>query len=145
MSWYILLVGHNTPFYRSSEVLASILPPDIDKEEYIENLVSSRTTKWIRYFYRYNPADEIRKITIPAFVLHGSKDTQVPPKHHLQPIRDALSASRSSSFEVVLLEGLNHLFQESNTGHISEYPLIEQTFAPSALDRITTWILKQTR
>ena len=38
------------------------------------------------------------------------------------------------------LEGLNHLFQSATTGSPAEYVLIEETFSPAALDRITRWI-----
>ncbi|MDO8896715.1 MAG: alpha/beta fold hydrolase [Bacteroidales bacterium] len=134
-----------TAFYQNSEILTSLLPPNVDKDEFIENLVSTRTTPWIRYFYNYNPANEIRKIKIPALALYGSNDTQVPSKYHLEPVKDALAESKSKKYEVVLLEGLNHLFQESKTGRISEYAQIEQTFAPEALEIIGGWILKQTR
>lgn len=134
-----------TAFYYNSELLASLLPPNVDKDEFIENLVSTRTTPWIRYFYNYNPVSEIRKINIPAFALYGSNDTQVPPKYHLQPVKDALAASKSKKHEVVLLEGLNHLFQESKTGRVLEYAQIEQTFAPEALEIIRNWILKRTK
>lgn len=134
-----------TAFYHRSELLASLLPPDVDKDEFIENLVSTRTTPWIRYFYNYNPADEIRKISIPALALYGSNDTQVPPKHHLQPVKEALALSSSKKHDVILLAGLNHLFQESKTGLVSEYAQIEQTFAPEALGIISTWIMEQTK
>lgn len=132
-----------TAFYHNSDLLASLLPPNVDKDEFIENLVSTRTTPWVRYFYNYNPADEIRKINIPALALYGSNDTQVPSKYHLQPVKEALEASKSKKNEVILLEGLNHLFQKSNTGLISEYSQIEQTIAPEALEKISTWILTQ--
>ncbi len=134
-----------TTFYHNSELLASLLPPNVDKDEFIENLVSTRTTPWIRYFYNYNPVDEIKKINIPAMALYGTNDTQVPPKYHLQPVKDALASSRSKNHEVILLEGLNHLYQESITGRISEYDQIEQTFAPEALEIIGSWISKQTK
>jgi uncharacterized protein len=137
--------GELRAFYNNSALLASLLPPNMNKDEFIENLVSTRTTPWIKYFYNYNPVSEIRKINIPAFALYGSNDTQVPPKYHLQPVKDALAASKSKKYEVVLLEGLNHLFQVSKTGRISEYAQIEQTFAPEALEKISTWILKQTK
>lgn len=134
-----------TAYYKNSEILTSILPSNVNKNEFIENLVATRTTPWVRYFYNYNPTSEIRKINIPALVLYGSNDTQVPPRYHLQPVKDALAASKSKKYEVVLLEGLNHLFQESKAGRISEYAQIEQTFAPEALGKIRGWILKQTK
>lgn len=132
-----------TTFYQNSEFLASLLPANVNKAEFIENLVSTRTTPWIRYFYNYNPTEEIRKITIPALALYGSNDTQVPPKYHLLPVKDALAASESKKHQVVLLEGLNHLFQVSKTGLVSEYSQIEQTFSPEALEIIGDWILNE--
>lgn len=139
-----LIKSELTTFYQNSAILASMLPADANKEEFIENLVATRTTPWIKYFYNYNPATEIKKLNIPAFVLYGGNDTQVPPKYHLEPVKKALSDSKSKDYEVVLLERLNHLFQESKTGHISEYTQIEETFAPKALQMILSWVKKQT-
>jgi hypothetical protein len=130
-------------FYQNSEMLKSLLPAEVNKKEFIQNLVSVRTSPWMRYFYNYNPVDEIKKIRIPALALYGSKDTQVPPKYHLQQVKDALAASKSKHQEVVLLVGLNHIFQESKTGLTSEYAQIEQTFAPLALETIGNWIINQ--
>lgn len=134
-----------TTFYQNSEMLKSLLPVEVNKEEFIQNLVTVRTTPWMRYFYNYNPVDEIIKIKIPALALYGSKDTQVSPKYHLQQVKDALAASKSKKQEVVLPEGLNHIFQESKTGLTSEYAQIEQTFAPVALETIGNWIIKQSK
>jgi len=38
---------------------------------------------------------------------------------------------------------LNHLFQDANTGAIGEYAEIEETMSPVALEKISSWILKQ--
>jgi hypothetical protein len=38
------------------------------------------------------------------------------------------------------LEGLNHLFQHCMTGLTAEYPQIEETFAPEALEQIAAWL-----
>ena len=40
--------------------------------------------------------------------------------------------------------GLNHLFQTCETGSPSEYGQIEETFAPAALEAVTSWIRKRT-
>lgn len=42
------------------------------------------------------------------------------------------------------LPGLNHLFQPATTGLPAEYGKIEETFAPSALERITSWLQQAT-
>jgi hypothetical protein len=47
----------------------------------------------------------------------------------------------SGAFEIaVTLEGLNHLFQECETGAMDEYLTIEETWNPVALKRIGDWI-----
>ena len=57
------------------------------------------------------------------------------------------SASRSASFadessvNVVKAEiGLNHMFQHCNTGEVSEYKEIEETFSPDVLAEMTAWL-----
>ncbi|WP_347158029.1 hypothetical protein [Pontibacter chitinilyticus] len=37
------------------------------------------------------------------------------------------------------MQGLNHLFQTATTGSPAEYSLIEETFAPFALETISSW------
>jgi len=39
---------------------------------------------------------------------------------------------------------LNHLFQTAKTGAMSEYEEIEETMAPSVLERISNWIRSRT-
>ena len=43
-----------------------------------------------------------------------------------------------------MLAGLNHLFQTSKTGAISEYGQIEETFSPLALETMLNWLKKVT-
>ena len=38
------------------------------------------------------------------------------------------------------LAGLNHLFQETETGLPTEYSAIEETFSPRALTMISEWV-----
>jgi hypothetical protein len=44
--------------------------------------------------------------------------------------------------QVEALAGLNHLFQPSKTGAVSEYAEIDITFDAGALHKISSWILK---
>lgn len=125
--------------------VAPILRPMLGSEEktlqIINGLVEARTTPWMRYFYNYNPADEYAKIKIPVLSLNGSKDTQVPAKLHQNGIRNALKKAQNEKFKIIELQGLNHLFQEANTGAMDEYSKINQTFSPKALKIIANWIL----
>lgn len=122
-------------------ILKPMLGSQEKTQEVINGLVEARTTPWMRYFYNYNPADEYAKIRIPVLSLNGSKDTQVPAKLHQNGIRKALEKAQNKKFKIIELEGLNHLFQEAETGLMDEYSTINQTFSLKALEIIVEWIL----
>ena len=84
------------------------------------------------------------KVTCPVLALNGDKDLQVPPQQNLPPIRKALAARGNDNYEVDELPGLNHLFQTAKTGALSEYGEIEETMSPLAMEKVASWILKQT-
>ena len=102
-----------------------------------------RTTKWIRYFYGYNPADEYEKLSCPVLSLNGSMDTQVKAKVNQDGLRNALTRGNNKDYTIIELEGLNHLFQNAKTGKMDEYQNIEEIFSPKALRIISDWILKR--
>jgi uncharacterized protein len=101
------------------------------------------TSPWFRFFLTYDPATALRKVTCPVLALNGSLDTQVPPRLNLPAIRKALEKGANQHFEVDELPGLNHLLQTAKTGAPAEYAEIEETMSPVALDKVSTWILKQ--
>jgi len=130
-----------------NETIAPILKnlgvPETKIKEVISGLVAMRTTKWIRYFYNYNPADEYEKVNCPVLSLNGSLDTQVRAKINQNGLRKALIKGENKDFEIIELEGLNHLFQNAKTGKMDEYSDIEETFSPKVLKIIADWILKR--
>jgi len=105
--------------------------------------ISQITSPWFRYFLTYDPATALRKLTCPVLVLNGSLDKQVLPDQNLPVIRKALEESGNKHFEIDELPGLNHLFQTAKTGSPAEYAQIEETMSPVALEKISSWILKQ--
>jgi pimeloyl-ACP methyl ester carboxylesterase len=105
--------------------------------------IRQATSPWTRYFLTYDPAPALRKVTCPVLAINGSLDKQVLPQQNLPPIRKALEESGNQHYEVDELPGLNHLFQTAKTGAISEYAQIEETMSPVALEKMTSWILKQ--
>ena len=125
--------------------IAPILKPlvgnDAKVSEIIKGLIETRTTPWIRYFYNYNPANEIEKLSIPVLSLNGTNDTQVSAEINQKGIKDALITGENKDYKIIKLKGLNHFFQESKTGKINEYSKIEQTFSPIALKEISNWVL----
>ncbi|HEX9174146.1 MAG TPA: hypothetical protein VF861_15965 [Telluria sp.] len=71
--------------------------------------------------------------------LVGEKDLQVPPSVNLKEIAGSLKRAGPGTL-VRQLPGLNHNFQTAKTGKASEYFLIEETIAPSALALMSIWI-----
>jgi uncharacterized protein len=101
------------------------------------------TSPWFRYFLTYDPATALRKVPCPVLVLNGEKDKQVLPEQNLPAIRRALEDGGNKHFEIDEMPGLNHLFQTASTGAPAEYAEIEETMSPVALEKISTWILRQ--
>ena len=85
------------------------------------------------------------KVRCPVLAINGEKDLQVPPDEDLKAIEQTLAAARNPDYKIVKLPGLNHLFQTSRTGAVSEYAEIQETMSPTALDAMSDWILKHTQ
>ncbi|HEX5182378.1 MAG TPA: alpha/beta fold hydrolase [Allosphingosinicella sp.] len=109
-------------------------PPTTDRQV----ILGQFATPWFRYFFRYDPAPNLRAIRVPVLAMNGSRDRQVPPDENLAAIRAALKDNRDAT--IVELPGLNHLFQTAKTGAVGEYAEIEETVAPVALDLMAKWI-----
>jgi pimeloyl-ACP methyl ester carboxylesterase len=105
--------------------------------------IKAASSPWFRDFLTYDPAPTLIKLTCPVLVLNGERDLQVPPAQNLPAIQKALGVGRNRNFEIVELPGLNHLFQDAKTGAVSEYAEIEETISPAAMERISSWVLKQ--
>ncbi len=111
-------------------------------EAMIEPQVQQVASPWMRFFLSYDPRPTLEKVTCPTLVINGEKDLQVPPYQNLPEIERALKKGGNPNFRIVEMEGLNHLFQTSETGAPSEYATIEETFSPKAMQVIANWILK---
>lgn len=120
-----------------------------EKEEYerlkgqMAALVKMLATPWFRSFLRYDPRPTLVRVTCPVLALNGERDVQVAAKENLDSIAKALEAGGNKDVAVKELAGLNHLFQHSKTGAVSEYGRLQETFAPQALQEISDWILKR--
>jgi hypothetical protein len=79
-----------------------------------------------------------------VLAITGTKDVQVLPRLNVPGIRKALTEGGNTAFEIVELEGLNHMFQMSQTGSMNEYVTIQETFNPAALKVIGDWIVRHT-
>jgi uncharacterized protein len=113
---------------------------DAQAEAIANAIVDRFDNPWMKFFLIHDPAGQLKKTHCPVLVLNGEKDTQVDPKLNLPAIETALKAGGNTQFRVVELPGLNHLFQDCESGGMSEYNNIEQTIAPLALNTIGEWL-----
>ena len=132
-------------YQRSKSILKQMLPEGMDVDAFIKQQVETSLRPWSRFFYNYDPATELRQLTVPVLSLIGTRDVQVPAKMNHPAIRRALKEAGNKDYTIKELKGLNHMFQESESGTMQEYAEIEQTIAPAALNEITQWILDHTK
>ena len=112
--------------------------------ETINNQMQMYLSNWFRYFLLFDPAPILEKVKVPVLAIVGEKDLQVPPKENLALIEAGLKRGGNKNVTILLMPGLNHLFQTATTGLPGEYGTIEETISPAALQTISDWILKQT-
>lgn len=114
-------------------------------DQVIDMQIKQLTSTWYRYFLTYDPRPALKKVTCPVLALNGEKDAQVPPKQNMPEIDKALKAGGNRNYTVKELPGLNHMFQTSKSGAVSEYAQIEETMSPTALTIISDWLKQQGR
>lgn len=121
---------------RDPEPTSHDLPAEL--EQNLKMAQAQSSTPYMRYFLRLDLTDRLGKIICPVLALNGTNDRQVNCEENLNALLRGLACQK----EIKAMEGLNHMFQHSNTGNPAEYKDIEETFAPEALDIITAWLKK---
>ena len=127
--------------YLKESINKNEIPSHMTIDEFVEIQSKAMTSKWMQFFLKHNPVDELKKIEVPVLAINGTKDVQVSFSH-LDNIKDAITKSGNSNVTIKAFEGLNHLFQKCETGAISEYIKIEQTISPKVLETMSNWIKK---
>jgi len=113
------------------------LPP-IDT--YIESSVNALFNPWMSYFLKLNPQKYLERIVCPTLALFGEKDIQVAADMNVAAMKVALENAPCEIWEVEEMKNLNHLFQRSRTGALSEYATNIETFNPQVLIKMRDWI-----
>lgn len=137
-------------FRKQLDSLIQMLPEE-DREEAKNNIdagIKSAEKRlrgnWMKFFLAYDPRPALSQIKCPVLAIIGSKDLQVLPDLNMPEIEKSLVAGGNQDFEMIKIEGLNHLFQKCETGTISEYISIQETWNPEAMKRIGDWIEQHT-
>ncbi|MFO7447966.1 MAG: alpha/beta fold hydrolase [Ignavibacteriaceae bacterium] len=118
--------------------------PQEEKPENIAQVIEQQKKKimspWFRNFLKHDPRPDLEKLDIPVLALFGGKDLQIPASQNKDEMERALEKSSSKNYKVIVLPGLNHLFQDSETGALSGYAKIEETVSPKMLEVMANWI-----
>ncbi len=133
--------------YYATKLQNTAYKKNLNEEEralFTEGVVKNLCSPWMRFFLQYDPAPTLSKVTCPVMALNGSKDLQVVAKDNLSAIEEALKKGGNMNATIIEYSGLNHLFQECETGTPLEYGRIEQTISPVVLKDIAEWILQTT-
>jgi len=85
----------------------------------------------------YDPTEDLQKINCKVFAINGEKDLQVPADINLGNVEKYVKGASIKKYP-----NLNHLFQTSKTGLVTEYVEIEETISPEVLEDIKNWIQK---
>jgi hypothetical protein len=100
-------------------------------------------TPWMVAFIRTDPREFLSQLSCPVLAINGTRDVQVISEINLPEIERAVTTG-GGTIKTIEYDGLNHLFQKSETGAVSEYSTIETTMEPEVLMDISTWILEVT-
>ena len=101
-------------------------------------------TPWYRYFITFDPQPVLKNVRVPVLALNGELDLQVAWKENLNLIEAGLKAGGNKDVTVKAFPKLNHLFQTSETGLLTEYGQIEETISPEVFKTVSDWILSRT-
>jgi uncharacterized protein len=115
-----------------------------DVAGWVDAKVKETWTPWLRWYLDYDPATTLAKVACPVLAVNGGMDMQVAAKPNLRAIRGALAKAGNPDFDIIELAGLNHLFQPTRTGAVSEYGKNPPVLDSAVLEATTRWIQKHT-
>jgi hypothetical protein len=131
--------------YFENFIVEADFPPTMNKEEVIKDLLKNLDDEWLLFFLRYNPKENLSKVTCPVLAVNGEKDLQVDAKINLTAIENTLKEAGNEKVTIKYFPNLNHLFQTTQLGLPSEYGVLEETFSPLVLEVMKEWIEKEVK
>ena len=125
------------------QAIMELIPESQINDVAINATVNQFNSPWFRFFLHHDPRPVLEQVSVPVLAIFGEKDLQVPHELNVPEIEAALQRGNNEDATVRVLPGLNHLFQQAESGAPSEYQQIEETFNQSALKLVSSWILEQ--
>ena len=101
-------------------------------------LVAVFNAQWYRFYWNYDAASALQRITTPLLCVNGTTDWIMSPRRAFARLEQSLPKAGNST--LVELPNLNHCFQTCTTGALAEYATLKEAIAPVALKTIGDWI-----
>jgi pimeloyl-ACP methyl ester carboxylesterase len=124
-----------------SEATFANAPPGAvggDPTPEIEATIELAINPWFRFSMAYDPVPALQDLQVPVLALLGGLDVQVSAETHEPALEDSLQNNPNAT--VVVLDGLNHMFQPAITGARSEYDTLGEPFDAETITLIADWI-----
>jgi hypothetical protein len=97
-------------------------------------------TPWFQSLVAFDPARVVADVKSPLLLVHGELDRQVPVAH-VDRLASLARKGDSSSVEVVVVRGVNHLLVPAETGEVSEYgALRDREVSKDVAGAVTGWL-----
>ena len=110
----------------------------------VEQQMGVFDSEWMRVLLVIDPVEFLRRVHQPVLAMFGELDMQVLLDENLAAMTGAFEAAGNEDVTIHSLPGLNHLFQNAETGAMSEYATIRETFDPEALGTLVQWVVDRT-
>jgi fermentation-respiration switch protein FrsA (DUF1100 family) len=114
---------------------------EVQKQEVTAIFTKTVLVPWMRSFLSYDPGSFLAKVDCPVVAFFGEKDLQVPAKENAAALTDLIYKNKKHHFSIVNVDGVNHLFQNAQTGLVSEYSNTEEAMMNDVtLDKLQDWL-----
>lgn len=123
---------------------ASIPDPKQYAANQIDHQLNALTSASYRSFLDYDPVTDLKNSGVPVLAVYGGKDQQVLSDINALITEKALKKAERP-YQIKVFPDANHLFQEAQTGSISEYGQLDKAFVEGFSNTIVEWIKKNTK
>lgn len=128
-----------------AEQYASFGPSQIKRigsvDQFFDMIYKNYNNPWMMFFLKYDPYVDLTEMKGRVLALFGEKDIQVAPGKSAIRMEEALKQAEGVTvFEIKMYPGLNHLFQEAETGLVDEYRSNTQTLSPLVIEDVIRFL-----
>jgi hypothetical protein len=104
-----------------------------------------REQPWLNFFWNYDPLATARRVRVPALVLQGTTDRNVPPGD-AEKLAAAFRAGGNRDVTLRTFEGFNHVFVRDPDGNPRRYASLPSLVVPpEVLGTVADWLVARLR